>query len=76
MPPEHHLNTSGTDADFGKRRPQVFSCDGCRYFKPDGWAFYSAHGAPIPEGPCYQYHFYNHEAARSACGGRLKRQEQ
>lgn len=52
----------------------MFRCEGCVFYRPEGWAIFAAHGRPIREGPCRQYHFYSREAARSACGGRLKKE--
>lgn len=51
---------------------QSFSCENCAFYRSEGWAFFRGKGGPIHEGPCWQYSFYNHEAARRACGGRLK----
>jgi hypothetical protein len=53
----------------------TFTCDGCKFFKPEGWVvFASANGTPIPQGKCWQFHYYKHEAARNVCGGKLKKQ--
>ena len=51
----------------------TFTCEGCKFFRPDGWViFVSASGTPIPQGPCWQFHYYKHEAAMRVCGGKLK----
>lgn len=56
--------------------PTMFRCEGCIFYKPEGWMIVYAYGRPIREGPCRQYHFYNYEAARSACNGRLRKEKQ
>ncbi len=50
----------------------MFSCDDCIFYLAEGWAPFSGKGGPIRQGPCGQYSFYTHDAARWACGGRLK----
>ena len=50
----------------------MFSCDDCTFYLAEGWAPFSGKGGPIRQGPCGQYSFYTHDAARWACGGRLK----
>lgn len=47
-------------------------CEGCRFYKPEGWAVFAGKGGLIHEGPCRHYTFYNWEAAKRACGGRLR----
>lgn len=54
----------------------TFKCEGCKFFKPEGWSFFvvKATGMPIPGGKCWQYEFCTLEAARRCCGGRLRQE--
>jgi hypothetical protein len=54
---------------------RVFSCEGCAYYRADGWPGFKAAGGVIMDGPCRQYRYYNHEGAKLCCRGELYRSQ-